>query len=347
MRSLAVDLVVPMLDNPFHLGGGRERLGPHQVFMGMIQFKCQRCGSSIKVADNLAGKKGKCPGCKETIEVPRPSSSPADELDLVPVDEGGPARTPAKPPAPAAKPPTPASKPAASAAVQKQPAAVKPSAPPTKPKPPPPPEDDDDVVEAVEEDEEEVEVIVEAEPPRKGRKPTPRDDEDEEPPRKKPRRPPRAEDEEDVEEVVEAVEEDEDEERPRKGRKRAVDEDEEEEEEPPRKRRKKPAAEEEAEDEDDRPRRKGKKRRRSRGPRGDYADCPECGAPGNATKVYYTWWGGFLGPIMLNHVRCDECGAGYNGSSGNSNKTAITLFIIFDLLIITMAGVLLILQMLE
>ena len=36
----------------------------------MIHFEC-RCGTKIKVADEYAGKKGKCPKCKEVIEIPK------------------------------------------------------------------------------------------------------------------------------------------------------------------------------------------------------------------------------------------------------------------------------------
>lgn len=37
----------------------------------MIRFKCLHCGKAISVKDEVAGKKGKCPGCGQTIEVPR------------------------------------------------------------------------------------------------------------------------------------------------------------------------------------------------------------------------------------------------------------------------------------
>jgi hypothetical protein len=84
---------------------------------------------------------------------------------------------------------------------------------------------------------------------------------------------------------------------------------------------------EEEEEEPDRPRR----RRRSRGPRTRYADCPECGAPGDAERVSFTWWGGMLGPAMFNHVRCNECGTAYNGRTGNYNTTAITIYTLVSL----------------
>lgn len=53
-----------------------------------------------------------------------------------------------------------------------------------------------------------------------------------------------------------------------------------------------------------------------------FAPCPQCGSR-NASKVNYTWWGGFIGPRLLSHVQCTSCGTAYNGKSGKSNTTAI------------------------
>ena len=41
----------------------------------MIQFRCHNCGSKIKVAKEHAGKKGKCPKCKNPVVVPFPTPS--------------------------------------------------------------------------------------------------------------------------------------------------------------------------------------------------------------------------------------------------------------------------------
>ena len=73
------------------------------------------------------------------------------------------------------------------------------------------------------------------------------------------------------------------------------------------------------EDEDDRPRR----RRRRRG--GEYADCPNCGAP-DPTRVHWTWWGGLIGPAIINTVRCRDCGTSYNGVHGDYNTVRIILY---------------------
>ncbi len=44
-------------------------------------------------------------------------------------------------------------------------------------------------------------------------------------------------------------------------------------------------------------------------------------------------WGGFVGPWLLSHVRCNRCGTCYNGKSGKSNTTAIVLYIVLPLVI--------------
>ncbi|UCG50267.1 MAG: hypothetical protein JSU94_10830 [Phycisphaerales bacterium] len=43
----------------------------------MIIFRCRNCGQRFKVPAATAGKKGRCPKCKETIRVPRPAGSDA------------------------------------------------------------------------------------------------------------------------------------------------------------------------------------------------------------------------------------------------------------------------------
>jgi hypothetical protein len=75
---------------------------------------------------------------------------------------------------------------------------------------------------------------------------------------------------------------------------------------------------------DDRP------RRRQRGP---YADCPYCRCPGFAERVSFTWWGGIIGPAMLNHVRCRECRTCYNGRTGRDNMMGIAIYTIVVLAI--------------
>ena len=56
-----------------------------------------------------------------------------------------------------------------------------------------------------------------------------------------------------------------------------------------------------------------------------YAPCPHCGQS-NAEKLRFTWWGGVLGPKVLNHVKCHGCGKNYNGKSGKDNTTGIVIY---------------------
>jgi uncharacterized protein (DUF983 family) len=107
---------------------------------------------------------------------------------------------------------------------------------------------------------------------------------------------------------------------------RAADEDEEEEERIGRKpaRRARPVDDED----DDRPRRK--KRRKIT--RGEWAECPNCGAT-DGTRVHWTIWGGVIGPLFINQVRCAECGTNYNGIHGDYNTTRITIFVVINILL--------------
>ena len=54
--------------------------------------------------------------------------------------------------------------------------------------------------------------------------------------------------------------------------------------------------------------------------------CPQCQSP-NVSKPGFTWWGGLLGPKLLNHHVCGSCGFGFNGTTGKSNATAIGIYL--------------------
>ena len=56
-----------------------------------------------------------------------------------------------------------------------------------------------------------------------------------------------------------------------------------------------------------------------------YAPCPQCGGT-KAQKIRFTWWGGVLGPRILTHVKCPECGKAFNGKSGKENTSGIVLY---------------------
>lgn len=63
--------------------------------------------------------------------------------------------------------------------------------------------------------------------------------------------------------------------------------------------------------------------------------CPRCQSP-NTYKAGFTWWGGVLGPWILNHQVCRGCGLGYNRKTGKSNTTAIAIYfgVVFGILLI-------------
>jgi hypothetical protein len=56
-----------------------------------------------------------------------------------------------------------------------------------------------------------------------------------------------------------------------------------------------------------------------------YVPCPRCRMP-EPQPVKFTWWGGVIGPKMLSHVKCGQCGLAYNGKSGQSNTTGIIIY---------------------
>ena len=57
----------------------------------------------------------------------------------------------------------------------------------------------------------------------------------------------------------------------------------------------------------------------------NYAPCPKCNAAA-AEKVKFTWWGGVLGPKLLSHVKCNNCGGKYNGKIGRDNTKGIVIY---------------------
>ncbi|HEV3416899.1 MAG TPA: hypothetical protein VG056_08810 [Pirellulales bacterium] len=63
-----------------------------------------------------------------------------------------------------------------------------------------------------------------------------------------------------------------------------------------------------------------------------FAPCPRCGNTA-ASRVGFTFWGGVIGPKLLTHVKCDQCGAKYNGKTGKSNTAAIVVYQVVGLLI--------------
>ncbi len=68
---------------------------------------------------------------------------------------------------------------------------------------------------------------------------------------------------------------------------------------------------------------------------GKYANCPQC-QHNDAARVGFTWWGGALGPWMFTHVKCKGCGAAFNGKTGESNATAIAIYVGVSLVLAVM-----------
>ena len=54
--------------------------------------------------------------------------------------------------------------------------------------------------------------------------------------------------------------------------------------------------------------------------------CPTCRGP-QFKPVKFTWWGGVLGPKLFNHVKCLNCGTGFNSKTGKSNNKAIAIYV--------------------
>lgn len=57
-----------------------------------------------------------------------------------------------------------------------------------------------------------------------------------------------------------------------------------------------------------------------------YVPCPNCSST-RASLVGFSWWGGILGPKLLTHVKCPDCGTAYNGKTGQSNTVGIIIYL--------------------
>jgi len=60
----------------------------------MIFFRCESCGKSFSVNDNLAGLATKCPQCKQKITIPSPNESNPFSVSISPVQQTEPAPPP-------------------------------------------------------------------------------------------------------------------------------------------------------------------------------------------------------------------------------------------------------------
>ena len=68
-----------------------------------------------------------------------------------------------------------------------------------------------------------------------------------------------------------------------------------------------------------------------------YVPCGRCQST-DVARMGFTWWGGLLGPKVLNHVKCNRCGATYNGKTGKSNTAAIAIYMVVILVIFFIIG---------
>lgn len=56
--------------------------------------------------------------------------------------------------------------------------------------------------------------------------------------------------------------------------------------------------------------------------------CPACQSAAEPRQVGFTWWGGLVGAKLLHHVECVQCRARFNSRTGQSNNTAIAIYMI-------------------
>ena len=55
------------------------------------------------------------------------------------------------------------------------------------------------------------------------------------------------------------------------------------------------------------------------------SECPRC-HDHNVTKPTFTWWGGVLGPKIIDHVKCARCGFAFNPRTGQPITSAIVIY---------------------
>lgn len=62
-------------------------------------------------------------------------------------------------------------------------------------------------------------------------------------------------------------------------------------------------------------------------------NCPKCEST-QIKKVRWTWWGGIIGPALINTTKCESCGHTFNGNTGKSNVSAIVIYSVLLLVVI-------------
>ena len=46
----------------------------------MIRFRCPHCGGPVRVASICAGRKGRCPSCQQTLDIPLAGDAHSDHV---------------------------------------------------------------------------------------------------------------------------------------------------------------------------------------------------------------------------------------------------------------------------
>ncbi len=54
-------------------------------------------------------------------------------------------------------------------------------------------------------------------------------------------------------------------------------------------------------------------------------NCPRCGSP-HVQAVKFTWWGGLVGPKMMNLHKCLSCKLQYNAKTMQNAQQAILIY---------------------
>lgn len=69
--------------------------------------------------------------------------------------------------------------------------------------------------------------------------------------------------------------------------------------------------------------------------------CPSCGS-NDAAKVTLTWWGGVVGPRIMNLHKCRDCNCRFNSVTGKPADRAILAYALVGLavalLVVAVAG---------
>jgi hypothetical protein len=73
-------------------------------------------------------------------------------------------------------------------------------------------------------------------------------------------------------------------------------------------------------------------------PQGWNHACPRCGGT-SITRPGFTWWGGLVGPKLLDHRVCSRCHFGFNGRTGYSSVPGIVIYFLSILAVFLLVSV--------